>query len=460
MPTDNPDSLHPINILTQELRNEDSQARLKSITKLSTIALALGAERTRNELLPFIKETVYDEDEVLLALAEQLGGFVQLVGGDKHAYVLLDPLESLACIEETVVRDKAVEVINRIVKTIPKEHLEPYFLPLVRRLTQGDWFTNRVSACGLYCVAYNRVGTLLQEELRQSFKHLIEDDTPMVRRAAAANLKDFAEAVCTCNTDKESIVSNELFPMVDALAIRDEQDSVRCLTVNVIVPIVENCANFKGVTTQIFNVFNDLVHDKSWRVRQKVAKQFGEIQKVFLNTEMSNPKDVENELIQGVMSLFRDIEGEVRASCTENLGTICKQWPASIQKTVINDTILPVVKNLINDPYTSVKENMGNSLIDIAKILDKETAVREILPMLTSQLRDENSEVRYNVISNLKEIDEIIGIETLTKQVLPTIVELSEDPKWRIRLAILQNIPIFGGLSKSVHFSVKFLKIQ
>ena len=43
------------------------QLRLNSIKKLSTIALALGVERTRSELIPFLTDTIYDEDEVLLA---------------------------------------------------------------------------------------------------------------------------------------------------------------------------------------------------------------------------------------------------------------------------------------------------------------------------------------------------------------------------------------------------------
>lgn len=53
--------------------------RLNSIKKLSTIALALGEERTRTELIPFLTETIYDEDEVLLALAEQLGNFTSML---------------------------------------------------------------------------------------------------------------------------------------------------------------------------------------------------------------------------------------------------------------------------------------------------------------------------------------------------------------------------------------------
>lgn len=65
------------------------QLRLNSIKKLSTIGLALGVERTRNELIAFLTETIYDEDEVLLALAEQLGTFTPLVGGPDYVHCLL-----------------------------------------------------------------------------------------------------------------------------------------------------------------------------------------------------------------------------------------------------------------------------------------------------------------------------------------------------------------------------------
>lgn len=118
------DSLYPIAVLIDELKNEDIQVsldgglwpslssfhsltnpfycfpwtifeprvvvvvgvqlRLNSIKKLSTIALALGEERTRTELIPFLTETIYDEDEVLLALAEQLGTFTS-----EYGFVLL-----------------------------------------------------------------------------------------------------------------------------------------------------------------------------------------------------------------------------------------------------------------------------------------------------------------------------------------------------------------------------------
>ena len=40
------DPLYPVAILIDELKNEDMKLRLNSIRRLSTIAVALGVERT------------------------------------------------------------------------------------------------------------------------------------------------------------------------------------------------------------------------------------------------------------------------------------------------------------------------------------------------------------------------------------------------------------------------------
>ena len=128
-------SLYPVAVLIDELKNEDVQLRLNSIRRLPSIAMALGVDRTRNELIPFLDgaftpfcwrcsssrtlplmvqvlstraatDSMDDEDEVLLALADELGNFVHYVGGAAHATALLQPLETLATVEETAVREK------------------------------------------------------------------------------------------------------------------------------------------------------------------------------------------------------------------------------------------------------------------------------------------------------------------------------------------------------------------
>ena len=44
-----------ISVLIDELRNEDQKKRINSIKHLSTIAVAMGPEKTRNELLVFLE---------------------------------------------------------------------------------------------------------------------------------------------------------------------------------------------------------------------------------------------------------------------------------------------------------------------------------------------------------------------------------------------------------------------
>lgn len=61
-------------------------------------------------------ESVEDEDEVLTALSEELGNFVEYVGGPEHGHVLLSPLENLAAIEEPLVREKVrIEVLTLLI---------------------------------------------------------------------------------------------------------------------------------------------------------------------------------------------------------------------------------------------------------------------------------------------------------------------------------------------------------
>ena len=84
--------------------------------------------------------------------------------GAEHVNCLLPPLESLATVEETIVRDKAVESLRSIADEHSNTDLESHFVPLVKRLATGDWFTSRTSACGLFSVCYSRVSAPVKGE--------------------------------------------------------------------------------------------------------------------------------------------------------------------------------------------------------------------------------------------------------------------------------------------------------
>ena len=111
-PGANDAALYPIAILIDELKCDDQMKRIAAVKSLGTIATALGQERTRGELLPYILELMDDDEEVLLALSETLGTFMDYTGGPQYAEHILKPLEKLCCIEESTVREKVSKCSN------------------------------------------------------------------------------------------------------------------------------------------------------------------------------------------------------------------------------------------------------------------------------------------------------------------------------------------------------------
>ena len=246
--------------------------------------------------LIFGLESVEDEDEVLTALSEELGNFVEYVGGPEYGHVLLSPLENLAAIEEPLVREKvrlswkefiwpwanegqAVESLNKICEQLSQQQIEEFFIPLVVRLSKADWFTSKISATGLYNVPYTRATPPSQEGLRQQYGQLVHDDTPMVRRQAANNLAKFIK------TMPAAIVIEEMIPLFQHLA-SDDQDSVRLLTVDILIAIAEAVPKEQQSSHGVLlTALRSLFEDKSWRVRYMVADRFEKVSPQNIDTE-------------------------------------------------------------------------------------------------------------------------------------------------------------------------------
>ena len=104
-------NLYPIAVLIDELRAEEQKKRINAIQNINTICVALGPERTRNELLPYILELLEDDEEVLTKLAEVLGSQLNNVGGPAQADHLFKVLERLCQIEEISVREKVSNLV-------------------------------------------------------------------------------------------------------------------------------------------------------------------------------------------------------------------------------------------------------------------------------------------------------------------------------------------------------------
>ncbi|XP_032494807.1 serine/threonine-protein phosphatase 2A 65 kDa regulatory subunit A beta isoform isoform X3 [Phocoena sinus] len=457
---DGDDSLYPIAVLIDELRNEDVQLRLNSIKKLSTIALALGVERTRTELLPFLTDTIYDEDEVLLALAEQLGNFTGLVGGPDFAHCLLPPLESLATVEETVVRDKAVESLRQISQEHTAVALEAHFVPLVKRLASGDWFTSRTSACGLFSVCYPRASNAVKAEIRQHFRSLCSDDTPMlqkavgpkitlndlipafqnllkdceaeVRAAAAHKVKELCENLPM--EGRETIIMNQILPYIKEL-VSDTNQHVKSALASVIMGLSTILG--KGNTIEhLLPLFLAQLKDECPEVRLNIISNLDCVNEVIGIRQLSQ------SLLPAIVELAEDAKWRVRLAIIEYMPLLAGQLGVEFFDEKLNSLCMAW---LVDHVY-AIREAATNGLVKLVQKFGKEWAQNTIVPKVLVMANDPNYLHRMTTLFCINALSEACGQEITTKQMLPVVLNMAGDQVANVRFNVAKSLQKIGPI--------------
>eukprot|EP00038_Savillea_parva_P007666 m.171747 g.171747 ORF g.171747 m.171747 type:complete len:588 (-) comp13414_c0_seq1:213-1976(-) len=427
------DELYPIAVLIEELKNENTQIRLNSIKRLSTIGLALGEERTRTELMPFLNgEPLMDDEEVLLAIAEELGRFVPLVGGPAYAYSILPPLEALAATEETVVREQAVESLNAIAKQMTVPQIEEHVVPAVVRLATDIGWASHVSACGLVGVVIHADGISQGSatKMKELFEKMCGDEMPMVRKAAAANIGDLAAG------SSQEMVKKDLLPLFNKL-ITDEQDNVRPVAVEAAVQFAR-VLGAEDTASSLIPPLHQASKDRSWRVRHVVAEKFVDLQTVC-GLELAR-----TELATMLVRLIKDQEKEVRMEAAAQLPHVCEGMPAADRVTVFSHSVMPHIEPLSRDASQHVRIKLAAVLVEVAAIIGKEQTLESLVPLFIQLLRDENAETRLSVVSGLGKLNDVVGTDVVIEHILPELQHLAEDIQWRVRLAMSEQFPALG----------------
>lgn len=140
----------------------------------------------------------------------------------------------------------------------------------------------------------------------------------MVRRKAAENLAKFVKSM------PPAIVIEEMIPLFQHLAA-DDQDSVRHLTVEVLIAIAEAVPKEQQSSHGVLlTALRNLFEDKSWRVRWAVAERFEKIAKAV------DEEVVERDLVPAFVKFLKDNEAEVRSASAGQIPgkTHTKHWKA------------------------------------------------------------------------------------------------------------------------------------
>ena len=375
-----------------------------------------------SEFIPYIQKIIHsEEDEVLLAISEELPRFKTYLDGKQMTAVLPLFVVLLGC-EETVVRESTVEGLRKLVPSFTEEQVQKDLIPMVLNISNIEAFQWKVSACYLIRICYPKAGKEKEKLVNLYFK-LCDDDTPIIKRTAA---KEFGPL---CLIIEKETVKSEMLNCYKKFM--NESDTVR---VTILPSIVQLSKIFQDPELQKLHIqnINSASVDKSWRVRNELANLYPQ----FIDYFQNNPN---LDLVQPICTLMKDSETEVKASALKALNQVISKLPAD----KVTSQIVPTLRGLNNESNKDTKSNIGLLFGPIAHIIGYPGFNANLGTMMDTLMKDENAEVRLGVAKSMYEIF-VSGDTSLLSSVNSFLGTMQKDAQYRIRECVYDTLARLG----------------
>ena len=382
----------------------------------------LQPDKIISEFIPYIQKIIStEEDEVLLAISEELPRFKSVLDGKQMTAVLPLFLSLLGC-EETVVRESTVEGLRKLVPSFTDEQVQKDLIPMVVNISNGEAFQFKVSACYLIRICYPKAGKEKEKLVNLYFK-LCDDDTPIIKRTAA---KEFGPL---CLIIEKDTVKSEMLNCYKKFM--NESDTVR---VTILPSIVQLSKIFQEPELQKLHIqnINSASIDKSWRVRNELANLYPQ----FIDYFQNNPN---LDLVQPICTLMKDSETEVKASALKALNQIISKLPSD----KVNTQIVPTLRGLNNESNKDTKSNIGLLFGPISRIIGYTGFNANLGTMMDTLMKDENADVRLGVAKSMYDIF-VSSDGSLLSSINSFLGTMQKDAQYRIRECVYDTLAKLG----------------
>ena len=413
--------------LLEDLQNPDIKIKKNAFQNLRGISLALGRERTRKELLPYLKSCIdEEEDEIIIELAKVLSNFIDCIGGKQYIKELLNLLEIILTIDDHFVRIEIMNTIKSVVKQIGKvSEIEPDLISIINNLYNSEDINQKKSAMNLLIFLFKDLNSTNKIIAINYFDKFLVDNNISVKKELLNEI-----------TEISLELSIEYIKKMINIILKDKNDSMRIDIVNIMLS-VRNSPKINEFMDTIYDLIPKLAEDTNWRVRLTVSDKLNE----FLKFPNIN-NDMKQKSVNIFAKLLEDTEPEIRNVCCLRLEEITK-----ILKNENNfDKILQNLRKLEKDQKNYVKGALASNVLKICELIGPKKTNDYIFPIFLTLIKDENIEIRMNLINNLSELNKVIEIDNIIESIMPPIKEISANKSWRIRIQIMEIIPVLAKL--------------
>jgi serine/threonine-protein phosphatase 2A regulatory subunit A len=382
---------------------------------------------------------------VLLAMADQLGAFVDAVGGPTFVHTLLAPLQLLAVVEETAVRDRAVASLNAVLAAMPAEHVERYGWPLALKLGERDWYSSRTAACGILPCVYARLPTRAvarsrpwaseskggegmeideagvsgggrEDALELYLRLSAAEEVPMVRRAAAAYLAAFGTALA-----EGTLLPRASVPASDSSASSGSPQHIDMGDLDaafapaaVPAPVVVSAGSLAlggAAAVTLLPVLTRAAKDDQDSVRLLAC--------------------------EGAVALARLANGGM--VCVSASGMEAGGAEAIASNTAVRASVLAVITGLATDKSWRVRWSVANRFSEVARAFGAKAVSETLMSVFEKLAGDPEAEVRVAAAYRVGDVASVVAPERLPA-ILPGVGRLAEDAHDPVRMALACSI--------------------
>ena len=436
-------AMDPLDFFKAESGHADAIVRTEAMARTVLVAAILGADRARDELVPYLLTRVTDLDQVTLALSSNLGGIVPFIGGPDNVTCLIPLLEQLCGIEETTVRVALAGSIAKILLTLsPASNYKAQaieFFDLFTKLSSpeeegvSEIFCSRVTAAYIIPEIYHVLPDEIKPQALELYANkVLTDEMSIVKRAAA---NSFIKTVRYCTDARAK--SNEFLAMMKSI-LNDEVASVKIIGIenlSTYATILKENGSADVLSTDILPLVKAATEDASWMVRKTISQRYGLFAKCF------SKEEVTETVFPGLMLLVQDQEPDVRSLALKEMLAFLDV----VGHSTYLDVFVPVAVQLADDPIADARKILTLLLIDIASRVKAEAVAQHLSDLILRLTVDEDPMVRLRVLQKL----DIIGQETpsLCTRLTEPLKGMLSDLNWRVRKQAALAAP---GVMKSM----------
>ncbi|GIX65276.1 dimethyladenosine transferase [Babesia caballi] len=429
----------------------DEEGAAEALSHVDIVTQQLGPELCGTLLVPFLADAQRNVPVKLRRTILKVWSTLSKISNEEsYVHAIIQGVAYLISQEDAAVRCGAVDLVVEIVRDVLSSDaaydvVGTVVMPLLKRLSESEWFAEAVSACRLIPLVYCDASEQDQAELRQCYKQLWESSLMIVRLEVARNLEKLLPIM-----HMDDSVS--MFWLVLKNMSVDHQEDVRAHCVETCLAFARRCTKEQNLSFS-YPVIISASSDASWRVRMALAERYQKIYETFGEEELcTHMLDTHFALLSDAVDIVQETALKAFAQwCHALSAPTAERYIAFFESQLIDSTI-------------NVRQGICNIFVAFAARMSKERLREVMVPIVKRLLCDDCMDVRLCVIEH---IEVLCGKEDFegdfAAALTDTVERVLQTTQWRHRLVLAEKITSFynhfGLAIFEQHFSYMLFKL-